>query len=137
MFPQGDDERVIFPEERDSMIDPRRQFGNDGEDLAATYLQQKNYLVTDRQWRCVYGEIDLVCKQENEWVFVEVKSRHDDTYGFPEDAVTATKRRHLAACADLYLEEHHLGDVPWRVDVIAIEYDQEPPNIVHIEAIDI
>lgn len=118
------------------MIDPRRQFGNEGEDLAATYLQKKGYLIVDRQWRCTYGEIDLVCKQKEEWVFVEVKSRHDDTYGFPEDAVTATKRRHLAACADVYLVERHHTEDSWRVDVVAIEFDRNPPNIVHIEAID-
>jgi len=118
------------------MMDPRRQFGNAGEDLAANYLEGKGYVVIDRQWRCVYGEIDLVCKQNDEWVFVEVKSRNDDQYGFPEDAVTATKRRHLAACADQYLLDHHQNNVPWRVDVIAIEFDVSPPNIVHIEAID-
>ncbi|MCX6715169.1 MAG: YraN family protein [Candidatus Uhrbacteria bacterium] len=118
------------------MMDPRKQFGNEGEDLAAVYLQKNGYQILDRQWSCVYGEVDLVCKQKEEFVFVEVKSRHDDSYGFPEDAVTATKRRHIAACADQYLIEHHQGDVPWRVDVIAIEFDQTPPNIVHIEAID-
>ncbi len=118
------------------MIDPRRQFGNEGEDFAAKFLIEKGYAIVDRQWKCLYGEIDLVCKQNNEWVFVEVKSRNDDAYGFPEDAVTAIKRRHLAACADAYLTEHHQGDVSWRVDVIAIEFDQSPPNVVHIEAID-
>lgn len=117
-------------------MDPRRQFGNEGEDLAAKFLTEKGYEVLERQWKCVYGEIDLVCKQNNEFVFVEVKSRNDDSYGFPEDAVTATKRRHLAACAEQYLVDHHENDVPWRVDVIAIEFDQSPPNIVHIEAID-
>lgn len=118
------------------MIDPRRQFGNEGEDFAAKFLAEKGYEIVERQWKCVYGEIDLVCKQKDEFVFVEVKSRNDDTYGFPEDAVTEIKRRHLAACADEYLIQHHEGDVPWRVDVIAIEFDQSPPNIVHIEAID-
>lgn len=118
------------------MLDPRKQFGNEGEDLAAVYLQKHGYQILDRQWTCVYGEVDLVCKQKDTFVFVEVKSRHDDSYGFPEDAVTATKRRHLAACADQYLLEHHEEDIPWRVDVIAIEFDQTPPNIVHIEAID-
>jgi len=118
-------------------MDPRRQFGNDGEDLATTYLEKKGYRILDRQWRCMYGEIDIICEKDAEIVFVEVKSRHDDTYGYPEDAVTPTKRKHLAACADEYLVSHHKTEDSWRVDVIAIEFDQVPPNIVHIEAIDI
>lgn len=118
------------------MPDSRRQFGDDGEAFAATYLQNKGYVILDRQWRCVFGEIDLVCKQGDEYVFVEVKARHDETYGFPEEAVTAGKRKRIAACADVYLAEHHMLDVPWRVDVIAIEYHITPPNIVHLEAID-
>lgn len=118
------------------MIDPRRQFGNEGEDLASRYLQGKGYRIVERQWRCVYGEIDLICDMEGELIFVEVKSRHDKTYGYPEEAVTPTKRRHLAVCAEEYLESHHYADIPWRVDVIAIEFDEDPPNIVHIEAID-
>lgn len=119
------------------MLDPRRQFGNDGEDFATTYLEKNGYRILDRQWRCVYGEIDVVCEKDAEVVFVEVKSRHDDTYGYPEDAVTPAKRKHLAACADEYLALHHRTEDSWRVDVIAIEFDQDPPNLVHIEAIDV
>lgn len=118
------------------MLDPRKQFGNEGEVVAKVYLQKKGYTILHEQWKCHFGEIDLVCKQNGEYVFVEVKSRRDDTYGFPEDAVTKTKRQHLAVCADAYLLEHHMEDVPWRVDVIAIEFYVSPPNIVHIEAID-
>lgn len=117
-------------------MDFRKEFGNNGEELAATYLQNKGYNLLQKQWRCVFGEIDIVCEQDQTLVFVEVKSRRDDSYGYPEDSVTRTKRKHLAACAEEYLVEFHKGDVPWRVDVVAIEFDQTPPNIVHLEAID-
>lgn len=117
-------------------MDARRVFGNNGEDIAAQFLIEKGYRLVHKQWRCFYGEIDLICEQNGELVFVEVKSRHDDSYGYPEDAVTKTKRKHLAACADEYLTQFQKGDIPWRVDVIAIEFDQSPPNILHLEAID-
>ena len=119
------------------MIDPRRQFGNEGEALAAKFLEEKGYEILERQYRCVYGEIDLVCKEKNEIVFVEVKSRNSHEFGYPEDSVTRVKRLHLFNVGQEYLEAHHLIDQPWRVDVIAIEFDQTPPCITHIEAIDL
>lgn len=118
------------------MIDSRRQFGNIGEDLAARTLKKKGYEILTRQYRCRYGEIDLVCQFKNVIVFVEVKSRHDSTFGYPEDSVTQIKRRHLAACAEAYLDAYHILQVPWRVDVIAIEFEHDPPRIFHFEDID-
>lgn len=118
-------------------MDKRRALGNNGEDFAARFLEKKGYRVLARQWRCSYGEIDLVCQWHDEVVFVEVKTRSDDSYGFPEDSVTKTKRRHLQACAEEYLMQHHQTDNAWRVDVVAISFDKVPPEVVHIEAIDI
>jgi len=119
------------------MMDPRREFGNEGENLAATFLEQKGYQILERQYRCSFGEIDLICRLGDEVVFVEVKSRHTHEYGYPEESVTATKRRHLLSVSEEYLESHHLCESPWRVDVIAIEFDQDPAKISHFEAIDV
>ena len=118
-------------------MDPRRQFGNEGEDLAAKFLEEKGYEILERQYRCIYGEMDLIAKQNNEIVFVEVKSRNSHEFGYPEESVTRVKRLHLFNVAEEYLGIHHLVDQPWRVDVIAIEFDHTPPRISHIEAIDI
>jgi putative endonuclease len=116
------------------MVDDRRAFGNRGEDMAARYLVGKGYQLLDRQYRCAFGEIDLICKQGDQYVFVEVKARKTDQYGYPEEAVTPRKIAHVVACAEHYLDS--LGDVPWRVDVIAIEYYVDPPRLTHFEAID-
>jgi len=118
------------------MINPRRQFGNEGEEHAATYLKKNGLRVIDRQWTCSFGEIDLVCKEKDEWVFVEVKSRRSDAYGYPEESVNASKRKHLLACAEAYLSLHHCEQDSWRVDVVAIEFAYTPPRVVHIVAID-
>lgn len=119
------------------MVDVRREFGNSGEALAASFLVQKGYEILERQYRCVYGELDLVCRQGDEIVFVEVKARNSNEFGYPEDSVTPTKRRHLLASTEEYLETHRLLNKPWRVDVIAIEFQFDPPRISHFEAIDI
>ncbi len=118
------------------MMNPRRLFGNHGEDVAADYLEQKGYEILVRQYRSSFGEVDLVCRMDNLYVFVEVKSRNSQAYGYPEESVTKVKRQHLQRVSEAYLTEHHLFDVDWRVDVIALEFDQDPPNITHFEAID-
>jgi len=118
-------------------MDERRVFGNEGEALAAEYLKEKGYTILEKQYRCTYGEIDLVCEKGEETIFVEVKARNTKEFGYPEDSITPTKRRHLLASAEEYLETHHRLNRPWRVDVVAIEYDEVPPKISHFEDIDI
>ncbi len=118
------------------MTDLRRTFGNVGELQAAEYLQSKGYKILHQQWKCPYGEIDLIAKDGQEIVFVEVKTRRAETSGYPEESVTEQKIRHLVSCAYNYLDRHG-EDVPWRIDVIAIEFDQSSPKILHLQAIDI
>lgn len=121
--------------EKNSM-DARRIFGNQGEEAAAKFLVDKGYKVSQRQYKNSYGEIDLICADGEEIVFVEVKSRHSDLAD-PEDSVTVTKIGHLVRTAQEYLDQSKAGEVPWRIDVVAIEYDQGEPQFTHIEDIDI
>ncbi len=118
------------------MLDARRQFGNEGEARAAEFLRSKGYKILASQWTCPSGEIDLIAEQSGEIVFVEVKTRRDQSYGYPEESVTEKKIGHLVACAHSYLDR--IGrTVPWRIDVIAIEFEQDKPTVSHFEAIDI
>ena len=117
-------------------MDDRRIFGDEGEQLAADFLRAKGYQIHESQYRTRFGEIDLICLDGDEIVFVEVKARHSAEYGFPEEAITPQKVRHITRTAEHFLSEHHVDDRPWRVDVVAIEYDREPPRITHIDAID-
>ncbi|MFA4845332.1 MAG: YraN family protein [Patescibacteria group bacterium] len=118
-------------------MDPRRIFGNQGEDLVACFLTEKGFTILHRQYKNEYGEIDLICQQGSEIVFVEVKARHSADFVDPEDSVTVSKIGHIVRTADAYLDSAKLGDVPWRVDVVAVEYHSVPPVITHIEDIDI
>lgn len=98
-----------------------RESGQWGEDLAAQALERCGYLIVERNWRCQAGEIDLVARDGEAWVFVEVKLRSGRSYGAPEEAITERKQARLLRSAQLYLAENDLPDPAWRVDVVAIE----------------
>jgi putative endonuclease len=104
----------------------RRALGRQGEDVAATYLARLSYEIVARNWRTRTGELDIVAR-EGEWlVFVEVRARRvgrtaaAPMLGRPEESVTARKQLQLAAMADAYLFEMPWNG-PWRIDVIAVE----------------
>lgn len=107
-----------------------------GEGHAASYLRSKGYDILREQWKNPYGEIDLIAQLGKEIVFVEVKTRRGETSGYPEESVTEKKIGHLVSSAYNYLDRFG-GDVPWRIDVIAIEFEGTTSRIHHIEGIDI
>lgn len=103
---------------------PRARLGASGERLAAATLEREGYVIVARNWRCLYGEIDLVAEDGKELVFVEVKTRRGVRMGSPEEAVTPAKRRKLLASAQTYLAECGEEQRPYRIDVVAIELDE-------------
>jgi putative endonuclease len=103
----------------------RRKLGTFGESAAAAHLLRQGYELIARQWRCSAGEMDLVARQDDVLVFVEVRTRSGNAYGSPEESVTAAKQTRLVALAYAYLDACHLDDsTPWRIDVIAVEVDR-------------
>jgi len=112
-------------------MDVRRKFGNRGEDLAASYLEKKGLKILARQYTTRLGEIDLVCREGEEIVFVEVKTRATKTFGYPEESVTQKKLEKIARVGEQYLQEYFLEACPFRVDVVAIETDSKEPVITH------
>ena len=69
------------------MINQRQELGKEGEDFAADYLQKQGYEIIDRNFECKQGEIDIIAKEKNEYVFIEVKTRQNFHYGMPCEAV--------------------------------------------------
>src|SRR3990167_5936439 len=84
----------------------RKEVGRWGEELAAKYYRERGYMVVDRNWRCRYGEIDLVCARLGALYFVEVKTRRGLMFGYPEEAITPQKWQRMLACGQAYLAQH-------------------------------
>ncbi len=123
------------------MSKTRQELGSWGEDIAAEYLLEQGYTLIARNVRTPYGEIDLVVQQFSNTadhapvtVFVEVKTRTSQAYGYPEQAITPKKQNHIISASQHYLQEHPDIIEDWRIDVIAIErYSDQPPIIHHFE----
>ena len=96
-----------------------QRIGKWGEDTAAEYLAERGYKIVARNTRTPYGEIDIVARQGDVTIFVEVKARTSNKMGLPEESITARKREHMLAAADYYAAEHEVDH--WQIDVIAIE----------------
>lgn len=110
------------------------ELGKWGEELAAKYLEQKGYVIRDRDWRQGNLDLDIVAVADDgeTVVFVEVKARKTNAFGQPEQAVDAKKIKRLARAADSYVKS--LGvSAPLRFDIVSIIGDQkEAQTIEHI-----
>lgn len=97
-----------------------KTIGMRGEDAATKFLENKGYSILDKNWKCKMGEIDIVAKDEETIVFVEVKTRTNVENGLPEDAVGPKKRKKYETLAAMYLQDHDYIDMSVRFDVIGI-----------------
>jgi putative endonuclease len=112
----------------------KRPFGQSGEALAARYLAERGYQIVATNWHCQHGELDIVARQTDMLVFVEVRTRHANTPDTAFESITPRKRHKLTALAHAYLTAHNLDSAMWRVDVIAIAIGRSgPPQIEHAE----
>lgn len=106
------------------MVSPRQGLGQRGEELAAEELRRQGYEIVARNWRCPEGEADIIARQGEEWLFVEVRTRRGRDFGLPEESITPRKRARMAAVAARYLAEHALWDVSPRLALMAVEMDR-------------
>ncbi len=106
------------------------KIGKLGEDLASQFLLDNGCKIIDRNFHTRYGEIDLVAQKGDEILFLEVKTRSSNQYGYPEQAVDAKKISHLLQAAKIYLKIKHLSSF-WRLDIISVELspDNQIPKI--------
>ncbi len=99
----------------------RQGLGRTGERLAAEELIRQGYRIIERNFRCQYGEIDLIAEDASDLVFVEVKTRRGNAYGLPEEAVTLRKQQKLVQVATHYLDLRVCSERSWRIDVVAVQ----------------
>lgn len=103
--------------------DDRRGLGRRGEELAAQQLQGEGFDIVTRNWRCEVGELDLVARDGECLVLVEVRTRRGRSLGTPEESITPAKQTRIIDLSEAYVQESGwTGD--WRIDVVAIEMDR-------------
>lgn len=102
------------------MLTQRKKTGAYGEQLAERYLIEQGYEIVAKNWRCPEGELDLVARQGQDLVFVEVRTRRGTRLGTPEESITPAKQAKLIELAYAFLADYEQPDCSWRIDVIAI-----------------
>jgi putative endonuclease len=107
------------------MADERQALGETGENLACRELERRGYTIVARRYRRRGGEIDIIARDGQTIVFVEVKARAGRAFGGGEEAVTWLKRRRITQLAIEYLARHRLGHCPCRFDVVTIHLGGE------------
>lgn len=101
-----------------------------GEDLATKLLKKAGYKILARNYRNPLGEIDIVAKEHDVIVFVEVKTRKVAKFGLAKEAVHAQKQKKLIRLAQAYLKQHRLTSSKARFDVVAIQLDNNRVEII-------
>ncbi len=113
----------------------RQETGHLGEKMAVGFLQKRGYCILQTNYRCPEGEIDIVARQKDCLVFVEVRTKRGTEFGIPEESITPAKMDKLRRVAAHYRQAH--GDMPpaWRIDFVAVELDRQnrPRRIELIE----
>ena len=105
------------------MSEERRVLGKKGEDLAAAYLKKKcGYTIVKRNYRCAFGEMDIVAKDHDVLSFVEVKTRASTEYGLPQESVTRRKQHQISKVALEFINRHNAHHMKARFDVVAVSF---------------
>jgi len=111
---------------------PHLQTGEKGENIACEYLLNKGFTLIEKNWRFKRTEIDIIAKEKDTVVFIEVKTRSNTKFGFPEVFVSVKKQKDICFAANHYLESNNL-DNKVRFDIIAINRIPNNWEIEHLE----
>lgn len=115
--------------------------GKTGEKMAENFLKKEGFEILERNYRTKIGEIDLICRESNTVVFIEVKTRKSFDFGLPEEAVNYRKRLKINKVAKIYiknLENMQKNDVEqfdYRFDVVSIVLNSKDNGVISIEVI--
>ena len=124
--------------ERMTTTGDRAEIGALGEQLAADHLQGLGLRIVARNWRCRYGELDIIAADDATAtvVFVEVKTRTSDRFGGVEQAVTPAKVRRLRRLTGLWLAQQRTGWAAVRIDVVTVRIGRRPtPELIHLQGV--
>jgi putative endonuclease len=106
--------------------------GKTGEDLACDELRHRGYAILARRYRTRRGEVDIIARDGDTIVFVEVKARRSERFGQPGEAVTWHKRQRLLQMAGDFLARARLSSVPCRFDVVSVSLPRRAAPVVEV-----
>jgi putative endonuclease len=110
----------------------RQALGRRGEEIAANWLAKQGYKIIERNFRCRLGELDLIAQHRTELVFVEVRCRQGQVYGWPEETIDVNKQRKLRKLASFYLQRNNICEQFCRFDVVAITFQGTEPARIQL-----
>lgn len=113
----------------------KHEIGKLGEKIAADYLEDIGYQIIEKNFNCKQGEIDIIAKDKEEIVFVEVKTRTNMMYGKPVEAVDMNKQKHIYNSAKYYLYKKSLENIFVRFDVLEIYLSNKKIKVNHIKQV--
>jgi putative endonuclease len=102
----------------------RKKMGEFGEKLAGDFLKRRGYEIVLRNYYTRFGEIDIIAQKEGRWFFIEVKTRTNEAFGEPQEAVTHYKIRRLSRAVEIYLLDRNLQRADFQIDVIGVAIDR-------------
>lgn len=120
------------------MTSKRLQVGEAGEKAARNYLEQLGYRIIETNYRCKLGEIDIIARDLDTVVIVEVRTKTGTDFGTPEESITVKKAQKLHRLSLSYLQTVYKREVASRIDLVAVTLDREKlavRNINHIRGI--
>jgi len=111
------------------MVNKRQIFGQQSEALTVKYLKKRGYKIIAQNYRTKLGEIDIIAREKETLVFVEVKARRSAKFGSPKAAVTLPKQRKISMVALAYLKATQQLQAAARFDVVSVDYTPAQPVI--------
>ncbi len=114
----------------------KKKIGSLGEDVAVNYLIQNKYQIIERNFRCKSGEIDIIAKDGGYIVFIEVKTRRNDDFGTPLEAISYSKVSKITKTAQFYLMYNNMQNNDIRFDAIEIIGELENEKLV-VKSVDL
>jgi putative endonuclease len=104
------------------MTEKTKTLGKKGEDIAAAFLEKKGYNILFRNYKCSFGEIDIIAKHKKILSFIEVKTRSTKKYGLPQEAVTSVKQTKISRVALEFVQRYKMDNRAARFDVVSVKY---------------
>ena len=103
------------------MTEKAKTLGKKGEDIAAAFIEKKGYNILFRNYKCSFGEIDIIAEHKKTLSFIEVKTRSTKKYGSPLEAVTSVKQAKISRVALEFVQRYKMDNRTARFDVVSVQ----------------